>query len=62
MKKKLSILLLAIFLIPVFAIFGCGSTDSYKITVRYNTQNGYVTGWGTHAKGKRLGCPASLLT
>lgn len=50
MKKKLSILLLAIFLIPVFAIFGCGSSDSFKITVGYNTKNGDVIGSGTYAK------------
>lgn len=50
MKKKLSILLLAIFLIPVFAIFGCGSTDSYKISIGFNTKNGDVTGAGTYAK------------
>lgn len=50
MKKKLSILLLAIFVIPVLAIFGCGSTDSYKITVGYNTQNGSVVGGNTYAQ------------
>ncbi len=50
MKKKLSILLLAIFIIPVLAIFGCGSSDSFKVTIGYNTKNGDVTGDGTYAK------------
>lgn len=48
MKKKLSILILSIFVLPIFALFGCNDVQSFGITVFSSSEAlGAVSGYGT---------------
>lgn len=64
MKKKLSLLLLAIFIIPVFAIFGCDEISSYSIIVKSSsTSLGIVSlSDGTFEEGETVTLTATRRT
>lgn len=52
MKKKVCLMLLALFIIPIFAILGCGDVSSYPVTVFPSSAvYGYVSGNGTYKEG-----------
>ena len=55
MKKKLPLLLLIIFVIPIFALFGCKDVSSYGVVV-YSSAGMYgaVTGNGTYKEGSTV--------
>ena len=55
MKKKISILLLVILVLPLFAFLGCGRTTYYKVTLSYSgsghidpPQTSYAAGSSVH--------------
>lgn len=55
MKKKLSILLLAILIIPVFTLLGCGTPETYKVSVSSSDAHfGIVEGQGTFTEGSDI--------
>ena len=55
MKKKLPLLLLSIFIIPIFALFGCDEVSSYPVLVySSSTIYGSVTGNGTYDEGSTV--------
>lgn len=55
MKKKLPLLLLIIFVIPVFALFGCQEVSSYEVLVySSSTIYGAVSGSGTYKDGSTV--------
>ena len=62
MKKKLSLLLLAVFvIIPVFALFGCDEVSSYKIQVRSSSYgHGTVSGEGTYDENTTVTLKATV--
>lgn len=52
MKKKFSLLLLSIFVLPLIALFGCGEVLSYPVYVySSSTIFGSVSGTGTYDEG-----------
>lgn len=52
MKKRLSLLLLSIFVLPVFALFGCDEVASFGVTVYSSSETlGAVSGYGTFDEG-----------
>ena len=55
MKKKLSFLLLIVFVIPILAFWGCGSVETYSISASSSdTQFGIVEGQGTYNDGSDI--------
>ncbi|MBE7075628.1 MAG: immunoglobulin domain-containing protein [Clostridiales bacterium] len=55
MKKKLSLFLLTLFVLPVFAFFGCEDLPSWDITVSSSWVNaGEVVGQGTYDEGETV--------
>ncbi len=51
MKKKFSLLLLAIFVFPVLALFGCDEVVTHGVTVYSSSETlGAVSGYGTYAE------------
>lgn len=60
MRKKLSILLLAILIIPAFALLGCGNATKYEITAtRSDSTLGTVEGAGTFVDGSEVSLTAT---
>ena len=52
MNKKFSILLLAVFILPLIALFGCGNVSFYAITIFSSSGTyGSVSGNGTYEEG-----------
>ncbi len=55
MKKKLSFLLLIVFVIPILAFLGCGSVETYNISASSSdTQFGIVEGQGSYNDGSDI--------
>ena len=51
MKKRLSILLMAVFIVPIFALFGCDEVNYFKIE-SYTSSDSFwkVSGRGEYAE------------
>ena len=55
MKKKLSILFLSMFALPIFAFFGCKDVANFGVTVYSSSEAlGTVSGLGTFAEGSEV--------
>ncbi|MGN1201000.1 MAG: hypothetical protein ACI4R8_01865 [Candidatus Caccovivens sp.] len=55
MKKKFSLLLLALFIVPIFALFGCNEAESFPVTVFPSWgEAGSVSGNGTYKEGETV--------
>lgn len=55
MKKKFSLLLLSIFIVPLFALFGCDEAKSFPVTVFPSWgEAGSVSGNGTYKEGETV--------
>ncbi|MBP3431433.1 MAG: hypothetical protein J6K39_01075 [Clostridia bacterium] len=55
MKKKFSLLLLSVLLVPLFALFGCEDVVSYPVTIASSSiSHGSVQGNGTYAEGSTV--------
>jgi len=62
MNKKLSFLLLAIFIIPLVSLFGCDDVSSYQVLVFSSwTESGSVSGSGTYKDGATVTLTATGL-
>ena len=68
MKKKLSILLLSVFIVPLIALFGCGEVSSYSVSVTSSSTiygntfvNGSSSGQGTYNEGQSVSLTANAL-
>ena len=60
MKKKLSLFVMIVLLIPVFALFGCGEASSYPVFVYTSSDPfGSVNGNGTYQEGTTVTLTAS---
>lgn len=68
MKKKLSILLLSVFIVPLIALFGCGEVSSYSVSVESSSTiygntfvNGSSSGQETFNEGQSISLTANAL-
>lgn len=60
MKKKLILIMLTLFVLPIFALFGCDDVSSYGITVFSSSDSlGSVSGYGTFKDGSNITLTAS---
>lgn len=65
MKKKFSVLLLIVLMLPLLALFGCGETTSFSFTFQQSCDKGRISGngiqrgQGTFAEGSTVSITAS---
>ena len=63
MKKKLSFLMLAVFILPVLTFFGCGTSETHKISASSSDINfGIVEGQGTYSEGSEITLTATAFS
>ncbi len=54
MKKRLSLLLLIVLVLPIFALIGCGSTTTYAVSLFCYDTYGTAYGYGSYEEGKSV--------